>query len=206
MSALGADKFTSLFIDREVFEEDYQCFDTKWWDYRDLHPAKATMFFYHTFLQIAPNYLLKHVGRGVSQGFQRNATTRDLRKLPTATVRAFWKARMAADAAGVPYDIYIHGCLKHFYANYNLYASTKDGKQILPYPAQMVTPGVIRRVEEEWESERKVNFRYPLVDPKRPSWFSEDMEEGLIRNAKRTEYPDYYIKECQKRGLISIPS
>jgi hypothetical protein len=113
---------------------------------------------------------------------------------------------MAADHCGVPYELYIRTMLRHFYANYNLYSTTKDGKQILPYPAQMVTPMIIHRVQEEWDSERKVDFRYPLVDPNRASWFKEDMEEGLRINAKRTQYADYYIKESQKRGLISIPS
>lgn len=208
MSVINCDKFAHLFIAPETLVEDMELLEHKWWDYRTMHPAKATMYFYHLHNKIAEGYITRYFGVKAGMAHKRFAAIKDLRRQTVNTVRAIWKARMTADALGIPYDVYLHTVFKHFYANYQMYATTKVRDQQMPYPNQLVSDAIIRNVENEWRDERKARFRMPESDLilHKDVWFRPEMEAALRVDMGMSHYPEFFLDQAIDAGAIFQPN
>lgn len=209
LNALMCDKFAIRKIDQDALVQDVDLFDTKWWDYRTMHPTQATLYFHHVFKTIAPTYVSKYVDMDVAKGYEIGITRNDLRLSKLATIRAFWKARQIADAIGVPYDVYIKVALQHFYDNYRMFATTKSGKQNLPYPSQMASAMITEKVIKEWEAiKSSPGFsRLPESDLilGQDIWFRDDMEKSIINQFKSKSNPRTHVANAIKKGILLRP-
>lgn len=207
MSVITADKFALTNIDSKVLKEDAELLDCKYWDYKMWHPTVATMYFAQRYHEIAARVAERELGAAKASLYRRKAQHFDLRKQSLATIRAFWKARMHADAIGCTYDVYIRASIRNFRANHKVYASVKasGGKQVMPYPNQIAGKFVIERAIIDWTEEKRARFPTPKSDLIRNNpdlWFRPEMEAWLIEEAKKSEYPAANIREAQKAGLI----
>ncbi len=222
LCGLEGDKFTESFIDADTKAEDVQYMETKWWDYRLLHPAQATMYFHHRFYVVASNILMQEVGATEAKQALWNAQWSDLSKKSVLIIRGFWRARMAADAAGMPYDVYIKAAITQFRDNYNLYHTVKASKlpskvlspitgkpkkrqvQQLPYSVQMYSLSMIKAAIKHWAYVQEKEF----VIPKNPDilnnqfWFRPDMEKWLKAQAVSKGRTEERIQAMKQRGLI----
>lgn len=206
-NVVAADKFTALNITPEMIQEDLTLMDQKYWDYKMWHPMVATMYFVHRYHVLAGKMIEREQGEKQAKGYAAMASRYDLRTKSLSTIRAFWKARQHADAIGCSYDVYIRAAIRHFRANHKMYATVKKtgGKQVMPYPNQIVNEWVDNRAFEDWATEKKARFPIPkheelLNNP--DLWFRPEMEQWLVEEAKRTLYPADYIREAIKTGAI----
>lgn len=209
-SAVMADKFVRSAIDEEVVAKDVKLMDRKWWDYRTMHPTVATFYFFHLWKKIAQGYLAKYVSTRDAIQFQHKAPYMSLPACKPASITAFWKARMAADAIGVPYEVYLRVAFQHFYDNYHSFASVANagGEQHMPYPVQLVSETIMQKAIEEWEQCQAVEVRMPespLILGQQV-WFRPQMEAALREACDRCRYPEFYFTKAVKVGAILMPA
>lgn len=211
MSALTADKFTLTNIDPKVIKEDIDLIDHKFWDYKMWHPAVATMYFVHRYHFIAEKVIEREIGAKQAANYKRMADRYDLRNMPLRTIRAFWKARMHADAIGCTYDVYIRASIRNFRANHKLYATVKasGGKQVMPYANQMTNKFVIDQAILDWTEEKRARFPLPKSDEIRNNpdlWFRPEMEKWLLEEASKTDFTASLVRDAKKQGMILEPN
>jgi hypothetical protein len=106
-------------------------FQTKWWDYRLLHPAASTYLFAHLYTEETRRVIREHINDAAAV-ITASGSVRDWYPIkagdifePPASERQadYWKrkigglirSRQAADEDGIPYPLYIREALKHFY-------------------------------------------------------------------------------------------
>ncbi len=215
MSAVENDQFVRLNIEPDMVTEDATYMETKWWDYRAMHPLQATMHFIRVFYAEAAPILTREVSRAAGNQALFRSTTYDLVTQSRLNIRGWWRARMAADAMGVPYETYCRAAIKNFRDNVALMATakralTKGTKQELPWPTQLSTPFILKAAITQWEYDREKEFVLPEHDFIRYNpdlWFRTDMEaylkKEIIRRAagNRTRAKDIAL-ELVERGLL----
>lgn len=211
MSVVNADKFTLTNIDPKVIKEDVDLLDHKFWDYKMWHPAVATMYFVHRYHIIAERVIEREIGTTKAANYKRMAERYDLRNMPLRTIRAFWKARMHADAIGCTYDVYIRASIRNFRANHKLYATVKasGGKQVMPYANQMTNKFVIDQAILDWTEEKRARFPLPKSEEiaNNPDlWFRPEMEQWLLEEASKTDFKASLIRDAKKQGMILEPN
>lgn len=207
MGTVTADKFVVTNITKASIQEDLVLMDQKYWDYKMWHPAVATMYFVHRYHILAAKMIEREQGTKQAEGYRGMASRYDLRTKSLATIRAFWKARQHADAIGCSYDVYIRAAIRHFRENHKMFATVQasGGRQVMPYPNQIVNEWVDNRAFEDWANEKKARFPIPqheLIPNNTQLWFRPEMEQWLVEEAKRTDYPDHHIKKAREAGVL----
>jgi hypothetical protein len=202
MSVLTADKFVKDHIKTDTIALDLKLYNTKWWDYRVMHPAHATHYFYHLYYEILPGHLERNFGEGT-----KHHRPRPLRERNIQTIRGFWKARMAADAMGVPYEVYIRCMLDSFYEGYNAFATTKKMGHRTPFAVHMYSKSIIAKVYREWDELGRVELQIPESNLvlNQPVWFRAEMEAKLRSAALKTPYAEYFLAKARRAGAITSP-
>jgi hypothetical protein len=208
-TALNGDKFAIQFIDSEMVKEDILYQETKWWDYRMLHPTALTCLFAQVFYKVCGDVAERELGEFDAKRYRDKAKNFDVRTQSVAIIRAFWKARMNADAMGVPYEIYLRGAVENFRANFHIIKTTKSGKQHFPYPQQLVSEFINVAVLKEWDSHKSVFFPFPEnknILNNNQLWFRKDMEKWLASEIRKSDLPKRRFRECVERGVIILPA
>lgn len=115
-------------------------FETKWFDYFDLHPVQATHLFAHLYVEALQAQLrirLDYRRAGSISPIKEE----DIFDTRPSLYKALWKARQAADSIGVPYDFYCHRAMELGEAEDWLY---------LPLPNQLFSDRLKSFVQDAW--------------------------------------------------------
>jgi hypothetical protein len=136
---------------------------TKWWDYRLLHPVHATYLFAH---------ILDRELRAIIRTYLDDAPARETtggRVLDWHAIKegdvfdppanpdrhAYWKrktlglirARQAADADGIPYDLFAREGLRHYYLGAGSYML---GRAKVPEPNLLYSDACLLTIRTKW--------------------------------------------------------
>ncbi len=149
---LFAERQSDVQWDREVLrhiplkqrQDEAELYQTKWWDYRPIHPAYATTLFAQAYGRAWRGAHDRRFGCEerwdlVSYPFIDRTWNPFIEAQPRA--RAYWKARRYCDEAGMPYEFY---CQQFF-------NKAEDYFEHLPRPQEMYRRDVIIPVLEDWE-------------------------------------------------------
>lgn len=140
-------------------EVELERMQTKWWDYRNLHPVKATYLFAHHY-NLAYKAVVQ-MSRDVERGAHMKAWKgKDIFERKTE-LTGLWKARQNADALGMRYDFYCLQALK--------WAEDRNWKNLMR-PTAMYSDDVTEFLQEAWMTECRARLqvamhpRYQLVN------------------------------------------
>jgi len=148
-----SDRMSDIQWDREVIRaiplslrlDEASLYQTKWWDYRPIHPAKATTLFAHSYGEAWRRASERRNGIGecnwrvINDPF-RTPDWNPFMEAP-ARAKAFWMARRYCDEAGIPYDFYCNG----------FFDKAENYFVDLPRPQEMYRRDVIFEVLKDWE-------------------------------------------------------
>jgi hypothetical protein len=125
-------------------------FQTKWFDYRRLHPVLATYLFAHFYSRAYRRMMVRRVGieRGL---YMRGFSGGDI-FLRLDLYRGFWRARQTADQHGIPYDYYNNFAIR--WADSSLWKN-------LPRPAQLTGEKLLDALLKSWEKDSSETLRLP---------------------------------------------
>ncbi|EOT9483085.1 hypothetical protein ACKW79_003211 [Escherichia coli] len=135
------DKWVAENIGLSRCKDEAELFETKWFDYRDMHPLMATCLFTEAYKRQYSNIMLTH-GR---EHFETAPFTTGLKRLPyqelsTANKTSLWKARQFADRYCCSYDYFICTVLS---------AAARRLWDKLPRPQHLWQPELIEIFEEK---------------------------------------------------------
>ena len=114
------DRFLEPIRARYIISRD----DTRWFDYRRLHPLQATYYFVDCYRKIYASYSKKRFGK-LSRGYR----VEDF--LQTREASSFWIVRAYCDGLGVPYPWFI-------YKIFDILLDTGRFKNHLPRPQHLM--------------------------------------------------------------------
>lgn len=115
----------------------------KWFDYRFMHPGRATCLYAHYYREIYRRLTERHLDRS------RAAFVRGAREdiFGSPELLPFWRGRQFADALGIPYQLYIELAMT--------YALRQRKMDRLPRPAQLFGDRMIEELQAQWLERRK---------------------------------------------------
>ena len=121
------DAATVCLVDSKHLRTEAELFNSKWWDYRLIHPLTATYMFAHEYKKAIK------AGLRVRSDLYKAANYKGLKhedflQTSKSTITGMWKARQRADKEGVPYDFWCRSAMK--------FAEQRQWKY-LPKPTQL---------------------------------------------------------------------
>lgn len=158
-------------IDPKLLVCEPDLYQTKWWDYRLLHPAQATYLFADAYTEAARAYAQRNIdleygkvfkpypGRDLfskpqlmlrKDGTPRKEKGKDkYTKAPAkTTIAGMWKARQMSDRHGIPYRFYCDAAIEY---------TEKGIWHRLPGPQQLYSTKV-SEAQADWREESMVDF------------------------------------------------
>lgn len=126
-------------------QDEAELYQTKWWDYRPIHPGHATALFAQAYGQAWRQAYDRRDGEDSERWDLVSYPFLDRNWNPfieaQARARGYWKARRYCDEAGMPYEFY---CQQFF-------SKAEDYFEDLPRPQEMYRIDVIVPVLEDWK-------------------------------------------------------
>mgnify|MGYP006425853847 CR=1 FL=1 len=159
------DSLAIAFVDAKHFAGESALFESKWWDYRMMHPTKATLLFAHSYKRAIKRALR------IRSDIYRAANYKGL-KDPSlfmnakATYTGMWKARQEADRHGIPYEFWCWQAM--------VYAEERNWSY-LPKPQQLYStkphkkaragdPSIVEHIQMAWAT-KWLDSLVTAVDP-----------------------------------------
>lgn len=140
LSTSEADLLAIRFLNPKVIEKEQQLMRVKWFDYRFMHPTKATYLYIHYYTRLYREMYAMRVDKNEAQ-HKRGIRFTDLAKMPKAQATAFWKGRQTADTYGTPYDYYLRAVM----------TETHDRLWTeIPRPAQLYSKAFADHAANDW--------------------------------------------------------
>lgn len=126
-------------IEPEVLKREAALYQTKWWDYRFLHPTEATYAFAQSYERAYRRLYAKRYDKFEAETVAvfNNA---DALKDTKTTVVGLWMARQKADELGIRYDSWCFPALDYSERVFDKLARTPE----------LVLPNVVEHIEHQW--------------------------------------------------------
>lgn len=172
-------------------------YDTKWFDYRLMHPTQATMLF-HDYVWKGQDIAFKrYFDESCWFGFRRTYKMYLFNNKP-AFITGVWKARQTADAIGCPYKFFVDNCY--------IAALEKESFKMMPKPAQFYFEDIVEYVTARWEESQRAIIRPATDEIYNLSNYvgsreQEAYQDYLLKQIARKVHKEYALK----RFLIDVP-
>ena len=147
-----------IFIDRRHYnEKEAELFNSKWFDYRSLHPIKATYLYSRAYRKAHSNEMRVRLDydRGQYMTGIKGMKSGDMFDAKPASYMGLWRGRQEADKMGVPYDFYCRTIMRW---------AEERGWRHLPRANQMYSTDARDHVLTKWIEEREVRAILPESD------------------------------------------
>jgi len=150
LSPEEADVLAIAHIPGPVLKREADLMQTKWFDYRMLHPTVATYLFAQCYSKAYQRYI------AVTQDFERAPFTKGFKGQDFFMSRekaTFWKMRQKADEVCMRYDFFMSNAINYCIAK---------GWQQPPRPAHIYTNhDMIVDIMDSWHHETRARIQYP---------------------------------------------
>jgi hypothetical protein len=159
----------TLWPDKER-KREAKLFAQKWWDYRTLSVVHATYLFSHILTTETRSIIRAHIDDAPAT-VAPNGTVRDWNPIKAGDVfdppsqasrMPYWRrkvgglirARQAADAEGIPYEVFVKAGLRHFYfgaGSYVLQRQDQNGSRtVMPEPNLLYGEDCLAQIRDTW--------------------------------------------------------
>lgn len=195
------DIFALSYIDAEILSLEWECFKSKWFDYRALHPSMATSLFGKTFNLIKAEIHRKEVDENEAKWMLANAHKFRLEEQTERNIKAFWRARQVADLIGMRYDLFCR-------AAFDFLRNKKSWKR-MPNPSQLYAKDVVAACVAAWEFEKKAQLikpksRFCLADS--DAWFKKEFDQWFIGQIVTRQNKNELLKAAVEDGILTVQS
>lgn len=183
-------------IEQPLRSKEQALFKTKWFDYRGLHPVKATYLFAELYKQQFKKAWEKF--KDIRTADEVNPVL-DENILQSKDAVGYWKARQACDEIGCRYDWYLINAFVRF---------ADRGFCVFPRPNQLYEEGLVLDMTDMWAIECASRLQRPK-DPKYlAANFNNQVDQiafqiWLAKQIKRREQKHLTIRQLMLRdGLL----
>lgn len=183
---LDCEEMIARHIPLSLMKGESELFGTKHWDYRFMHPAKATQLFAQHYAIAKKRALQRRVDVYIGHNHRplKAASVFDLAK---SHVTGFWKARRQADQLGIPYDFYCEQAMQfadvarwqNLPGPIQLYSSkVPEHLQTTDYAVSMV-----EFIGQRWLERCKTSFPYATHEAYLVEHYANGSEQNKYLNA-----------------------
>tara|TARA_R110000851_G_C13102760_1_gene569223 strand:- start:8260 stop:8955 length:696 start_codon:yes stop_codon:yes gene_type:complete len=169
-------------IKRKYIKKEAMLYSRKWFDYRQMHPVKATYYFAHCYTAAYKKLMEERLGNHAI--YHRGYKGGDPFRASAGQNTSFYKARQYADLLGIPYDFYCNFAMR--WANDRLWKR-------LPRPSHLYSKDLIRAVKHAWDKRLTETIEVPT------SKFY--MVDGFFNHGDQLEFQHWLLKLIKKRRV-----
>jgi len=177
------DRLAITHIDKKLLgSNEIRLFHTKWFDYRHLHPTKASILYAQEYLSAYRQGMQTRIdfNRGQYMRPFKGNFEESLFNISKRDYLGLWKGRQAADEMGIPYDFYCSAAIT--WAEENCW-------RYLPRPTQMYSTAMKHAIGDRWEDELEAR----TILPKRDATAHPDFISYLERQVNRREHKTFLL-------------
>jgi hypothetical protein len=184
-------------IGRAHRERESYLFTTKWFDYRHLHPVKATYLFAHRYEECVRAFYSETKDRA-SADKARAFDTPNV--FANREIAAVWIARQAMDAIGCRYEFGIRFALKRF---------NDRGWRMFPRPNQLYSTEFLLDLRDAWQRQCDAVLELPKHPrfnvaayeghPDQDAW-----QAWAVRQIKRRQHQDRVLSRLFQEELLPV--
>jgi hypothetical protein len=197
---VGMDEFALTHIDPDLLTLEERCYQSKWFDYRHLHPTLATVHFARTYHQIVAEYMEREVDYKKGEAYRRRMGNFDVRTAKPRTISNYWRARQQADLLGMKYDIFIR----------SIFRALRDrGWKRIPNANHLYSRESLGFALAGWERELEGSVMWPrssLLNAGSDAWFKESYDAWLVAQLLKRPNFKYLIEKAVKDGVLTTDS
>lgn len=168
-----------------------QLMETKWFDYRLMHPMEATYYFFQKYKDAYRNFYRKAINHEAAQ-FVKPVKERDF--LQSREAMQFLRLRQAIDALGMRYEFFLNYAFdkKRILAN---------GRPLPPRPAQLKNEEILTDAYLAWEDLCKGSLQIACsphftASQYRQSSMQVAYENFIVDQIKCRRVPHYALSTC----------
>lgn len=172
-------------IPRDLLTREADLMQTKWFDYRTLHPWQATALFLEAY-RSEHAWIMRKREDVTTHWFRKGISCSKLHNAGKHQMVAIWKARQAADSIGCPYDFYCRELLDW---------AEKRNWTHLPHMNQVYSEAHIEVVKEFWERGKRDRLRTA-----HESCFHRDAGDEWHQKS----YRDFLIEQVARRPVRDL--
>lgn len=171
---------------KDWVEIERALFSGKWFDYRFMHPVHATCIYAHEFAKAYRRYYRMAVDHRRAEHV-RIFKDGDWTQAKPNTIAGLWRGRQVADAAGMPYAVYLDQAFD---------LALRYWKQDhLPRPQQLYSDLITDRIGERWENLQE-GILYVSTHPN----FHNEFYRGL---KAQDDHHEWLMAQAMKRGNMA---
>lgn len=166
-------------IDRKLLAAEPALYESKWFDYRPLHPVMATYLCVHYYNRAFGDFVGKYFDHG--RRFMVGFKGKDF--MNTREFKSFWRLRQKADELGIRYDFFMREAMNFCAAH---------GWRQPPRPQMISTNNdMLVEITNKWAMECRAKIQF-AVSPR-------FQVEHFVGGRDQLAYEDYLIGEIMKR-------
>jgi hypothetical protein len=180
------------------FKLELSLFQTKWFDYRLMHPVTATYLYAHEFVKSYRRYYAMTIDCGKAR-YVKGYSGKDPWLIKNAMM--FVKGRRQADKLGTPYDFYINAAYEFLYV--------KKWKH-LPRPCHLYAEDVIEFVDNKWREYSRSALMLAESDffrdegnAERPEFIAH--QRWMMDRLQKSKIKEIAAESLRERGFIVLP-
>jgi hypothetical protein len=191
---LHAETLMMQHIPDSVIKREAELMRTKWFDYRRMHPTKATYYFAHCFHKAYQEFMVTTYDRRgrYMKAFKQLDVMHAYEKL------SVWRLRQLCDSLGMRYDFFLPRAFR-WYSHDGWFLKRVDKKIAAPRPSHInANADLITDVMMQWEEECATRIQF-AKDPryKTRNFFGHAdqvaWENWLIEQIKQRRHPQYAL-------------
>lgn len=207
-SPVECDGLALRFIPLKLLQEEAALNQTKFWDYRHLHPSQATQLYAQCYVAALKRAVSRRTDlwKGL---MMKGMKTDTIFELEPRLITGFWKGRQMADRIGCPYD---------FYCEHAMIFADKARMRFLPSSQQMYCltvperlqglPSLVEYIIERWVERTRYSSFYASTD----AYLSVNYEGGsdqidylnfMLGKVRRSTIPEGVLSSLMEKGQIN---
>lgn len=207
-SPLECDALALKYVPINLLQEEAELNDTKFWDYRFMHPSQATQYYaecYAAALKRAVSRRTDLWAGIMMKGLKKEC----IFELPAGSITGLWKGRQMADRIGCPYD---------FYCEHAMLFADKARMHFLPVTTRMYArtvpkhqEGRLSQVEyivERWVARTSHSTFYATDEAFSTEFYVEGQEQNkylnfLFSKVKGSSCPAGVLSTILEKGQMT---
>jgi hypothetical protein len=161
-----------------------ELFQSKWFDYRFLHPVLATEQYAQAFSEVYRDNYRRNIDKATSEHISPLSNPNIFECKP-ATLIGLWRGRQVADMLCIPYETF----LRLSYQERLRYWRSKH----LPRPSQLYSTEVVERVITQWEKMQEVRLYF--------SELPEYSNQHYIGTPAQKDHHEFLMAQCDRKTV-----
>jgi hypothetical protein len=192
------DELQFLNVRKDWQEYEVMLFGSKWFDYRFMHPVRATYLYAYEFERAYRSSFRSTIDHRAADHI-RVFKKSDLFECDKTVISGIWRGRQHADALCMPYNLYVTLALEALLRHWN--------RNHLPRPTQIYSAEVCAAVSSEWKRRQEVQVFYSTHHAYRAQNYigsrdQNDHHEWLLHLASKRQNPVHLLINFLKEDLL----